>query len=149
MFSHTLLLSLFLRGALAAYIPQGRSIQADSGVARIPYASVPVRFAAPTSPDAACLDGRAGAEAERENCLFLKVFIPAGVVPDGSVTKREPTQKAEKTVMVWLGDLSDSENFHSPAYDGSALATAQDVVVVVPEYRQNGRLPQYVHKNVN
>jgi carboxylesterase 2 len=115
----------------------------------IPYATVPERFAAPGAPGAkvfsdrntlapSCFERQSG-NVERENCLFLNIFTPSGQVPasNGLGSNGGPVAKSDKAVLVWLGDTATSENLNSPAYDGSSLALAQDVVVVVPDYRQN------------
>jgi len=140
-----------LRGVLVTpTVGSAATVQKFSG---IPYASVPVRFAAPNPPGAkvfiepnklapSCFERQAGGNAESEHCLFLNVFTPSGRVPASGLkeTQGGPITKADKAVMVWLGDLASSENVNSPAYDGSGFAASQDIVVVVPDYRQNGQL---------
>jgi carboxylesterase 2 len=146
MLASTFLTSCFLTAISA--VPT--SNQQRPGVfTGIPYATVPERFAAPGAPDAkvfsdrntlapSCFERQPG-NVERENCLFLNVFTPSGQVPasTGLGSNGGPVAKSDKAVLVWLGDTATSENLNSPAYDGSSLALAQDIVVVVPDYRQN------------
>jgi carboxylesterase type B len=146
MLASTFLTSCFLTAISA--IPT--SNQQRPGVfTGIPYATVPERFAAPGAPDAkvfsdrntlapSCFE-RQPANVEREGCLFLNVFTPSGQVPasTGLGSNGGPVAKSDKAVLVWLGDTATSENLTSSAYDGGSLALAQDVIVVVPNYRQD------------
>lgn len=118
----------------------------------IPYAAPPVgelRWRAPqpappsggvraaTTAGAPCpqyaspfagVEGKAGTRTGREDCLFLDVFTPrfaGGEVPSGS---------ARLPVMVWIhggGNTIGTTAF----YDGGHLAVAENVVVVMVQYR--------------
>ena len=73
-------------------------------------------------------DAKEGEPTGNEDCLFLNVFAPAfapGAVPTG--TARLP-------VMLWIHGGGNSIG-SSATYDGSRLATEQQVVVVTTNYR--------------
>ncbi|KAK4543426.1 hypothetical protein LTR36_005569 [Oleoguttula mirabilis] len=67
------------------------------------------------------------APAESEDCLYLNVYAPSTPAPaDG------------RTVMFWIyGGSLQFGNAGQPAYDGSAFASYEDVVVVTVNYRTN------------
>ena len=109
----------------------------------IPYASPPLkslRFAPPTPPadrcgktlyatawPNACIQQGSGTllTSQSEDCLYLNVFSPATPAP--------PTGR---TVMVWIhGGALKTGTSASTEYDGSILATSQDVLVVTINYR--------------
>jgi para-nitrobenzyl esterase len=86
-----------------------------------------------------------------EDCLTLNIFAPLGgadaVVAaahasnDGAAASREQEQKKKekkkgKAVMVWIhGGCYGYGSSSDPEYDGSPLASTQDVVVVTVNYR--------------
>ena len=121
----------------------------------VPFAKTPPeRFTPPSPPDLltgtlnanafkpACIQQFAGPPAvedfqksifnepppqESEDCLYLNVYAPSAPSPPGG-----------RAVLFWIygGGLSFG-NAGQPAYDGSAFAAYQDVVVVVAAYRTN------------
>jgi carboxylesterase type B len=66
---------------------------------------------------------------ESEDCLYINVYTPASPPPMGG-----------RTVMFWIfgGGLQFGSNSVS-LYDGTSFAANQDVIVVAPNYRTNGR----------
>ncbi|EPE05947.1 liver carboxylesterase 1 precursor (secreted protein) [Ophiostoma piceae UAMH 11346] len=111
----------------------------------IPYASPPLkslRFAPPTPPanrrgkplyatswPNACIQQGSGSllTSQSEDCLYLNVFSPA-----------TPAPPAGRTVMVWIhGGALKTGTSASTEYDGSILATSQDVLVITINYRLN------------
>jgi hypothetical protein len=119
----------------------------------IPFAAPPVRFAPPVPPKPWTKPFQATKNApsciqqfpnelieslvnnpppeagESEDCLYINVYAPASPAPKGG-----------RTVMFWLygGDLVCGHNSW-PYYDGSNFAAHQDVIIVAPNYRTNGR----------
>lgn len=69
------------------------------------------------------------APVESEDCLYLNVFAPNTPPPAGG-----------RPVMFWIygGGLQFGSAMQH-GYDGSAFAAYQDVVVVTPNYRTNGK----------
>ncbi|KAK5114227.1 hypothetical protein LTR85_010292 [Meristemomyces frigidus] len=67
------------------------------------------------------------APVESEDCLYLNVYAPSTPAPaDG------------RTVMFWIyGGSLQFGNAGQPAYDGSAFASYEDVIVVSTNYRTN------------
>lgn len=59
-----------------------------------------------------------------EDCLQMDIYAPAGAGPDS----------ATRPVMVWIHGGSNVWG-HASQYDGAALAAAEDVIVVVVQYR--------------
>ncbi|WP_306015271.1 carboxylesterase/lipase family protein [Oceanicaulis sp. MMSF_3324] len=72
-----------------------------------------------------------------EDCLKLDVYAPSGAGPDN----------ANRPVMVWIHGGSNTWGFASQ-YDGSKLAQAHDVVVVVIQYRL-GPLGFFAHPEID
>ena len=74
---------------------------------------------------------------ESEDCLYLNVYAPGA-----------PAEGRGRAVLLWLygggGEMDGGAaqlqfgNAGQRAYDGSALASFQDVVVVTANYRTNG-----------
>ncbi|KAL9083986.1 MAG: hypothetical protein Q9159_005479 [Coniocarpon cinnabarinum] len=121
----------------------------------VPYAkSPPQRFTPPSQPDqfdapidatafsASCIQQFTGSPAARnftesvfnepppqesEDCLYLNVYAPSTPPsPDG------------RAVLFWIyGGGLEFGNAGQPAYDGSAFAAYQDVILVAPNYRTN------------
>jgi pimeloyl-ACP methyl ester carboxylesterase len=102
------------------------------------YATIPKRFApavylAPAPNTTALEYGptciQAGCTACSEDCLFLNVWTP--YLPNGNVTSDK-----KKAVMVWIhGGAFTSGSGSDRTFDGSALASRGDVVVVTINYR--------------
>lgn len=66
---------------------------------------------------------------ESEDCLYLNVFAPSTPPPAGG-----------RAVMFWLyGGAFKWGDASQLWYDGFVLAANQDVIVVAPNYRTNGR----------
>jgi carboxylesterase type B len=67
---------------------------------------------------------------ESEDCLYINVFVPAGVGHN-------------MTVMFWIygGNLLFGSN-SMIYFDGTSFAANQDVIVVAPNYRTNGQSTQ-------
>ncbi|KAI9717837.1 MAG: hypothetical protein M1828_007076 [Chrysothrix sp. TS-e1954] len=64
---------------------------------------------------------------ESEDCLYLNVYAPSSPAPPGG-----------RTVMYWIyGGALEFGNAGQPAYDGSAFAAYQDVILVSVNYRTN------------
>jgi carboxylesterase type B len=119
----------------------------------IPFAAPPIRFAPPVPPKPWTEPFQANKNApsciqqfpnelieslvnnpppeagESEDCLYINVYAPAA-----------PAPKEGRTVMFWLygGDLLCGHNSW-PFYDGSSFAAHQDVIIVAPNYRTNGK----------
>jgi carboxylesterase type B len=65
---------------------------------------------------------------ESEDCLYLNVYTPS----DGS---------PGKAVLFWIyGGSGTSGAASQTLYDGTSFAANQDIIVVVPNYRVNGKL---------
>lgn len=111
----------------------------------IPYASPPLkslRFAPPSPPSERCgkplyatawpnaciQQGSANLlTSQSEDCLYLNVFSPA-----------TPGSPEGRTVMVWIhGGALKTGTSAATQFDGSILATSQDVIVVTINYRLN------------
>lgn len=66
---------------------------------------------------------------ESEDCLYLNVYAPSTTPPDGGFP-----------VMFWIyGGYLQMGTSGQPLYDGSHLAGLEDVIVVAPNYRTNGK----------
>jgi acetylcholinesterase len=64
---------------------------------------------------------------ESEDCLYLNVFAPSTPPPPGGYP-----------VMFWIyGGALEFGNAGQPAYDGSSLASFQNVIIVTTNYRTN------------
>ena len=69
------------------------------------------------------------APAENEDCLYLNVFAPTSKPPSGGFA-----------VMFWLyGGAFQFGSSSMPVYDATSFAANQDIVVVTPNYRTNGK----------
>lgn len=67
--------------------------------------------------------------AESEDCLYLNVYAPSTPAPSDG-----------RAVMFWIyGGGLQFGNAGQPAYDGSAFASYEDVIIVTANYRTNGR----------
>jgi carboxylesterase type B len=107
----------------------------------VPYATPPTRFAPPQAlpPSSAvrkaqdfapaCLQAKNTTVKESEDCLYLNIYSP---VPNG---------RNNRAVMIFLygGGLQSGEGALD-MYDGSSFAANQDVIIVVPNYRTNGKV---------
>ncbi len=85
--------------------------------------------------------GERGSIVGNEDCLFLNVYAPA------FAASAVPSEAARLPVMVWIhggGNTIGSTSF----YDGSALATQQNVIVVTTNYRL-GALGWFRHAAVS
>jgi acetyl esterase/lipase len=104
------------------------------------YATIPARFAQstylpPTDNTSAlqygpkCIQAGCTATACSEDCLYLNVWTP--YLPNGKVETSE-----KKAVMVWIHGGGFSSGYGSdPTFDGNALASRGDVVLVTINYR--------------
>jgi acetyl esterase/lipase len=102
------------------------------------YATIPARFAQstylpPTANTAALQYGptcmQTGCKTCSEDCLYLNVWTP--YLPNGKVAANK-----KKAVMLWIhGGGFTSGSGSDPTFDGSALASRGDVVVVTINYR--------------
>jgi acetyl esterase/lipase len=102
------------------------------------YATIPTRFAqstylAPAANTTAlqygptCMQG--GCKQCSEDCLYLNIWTP--YLPNGKATANK-----KKAVMVWIhGGGFSSGSGSDPTFDGSALASRGDVVLVTINYR--------------
>lgn len=67
---------------------------------------------------------------ESEDCLYLNVFAPSTPAPD----------QGRAVLFYIFGGAFMFGNAGQPMYDGSALASFEDVVVVTANYRTNGKM---------
>lgn len=125
------------RGIPYAAPPVGESrFRAPSPVARWQGTREALAFGASCPQFATSMGGDTtvpeGELAGHEDCLFLNVYAPERAP---SATPRDPTRDPEKLpVMFWIhggGNVSGTSSF----YDGSRLASEQQVVVVTLNYR--------------
>jgi carboxylesterase type B len=64
---------------------------------------------------------------QSEDCLYLNVYVPQG-------------GEANKSVLFWIyGGSNIIGGAALPLYDGTSFAANQDIIVVVPNYRLNGK----------
>lgn len=104
------------------------------------YATIPARFAQsiyhPPGPNTTaleyglkCIQARCKSSECSEDCLYLNVWTP--YLPNGKVVSNR-----KKAVMVWIhGGAFFSGSGSDLNFDGSALASRGDVVVVTINYR--------------